>query len=79
MDEAKLIENFTVEELTDELISRMGGLSCVDIDDLISELFDRKGVSLIEQCYNYKQYVIAIEDGEIVTGSGKVRILIVEG
>lgn len=79
MDEAKLIEDFTNDELVEELTSRCGGLSSIDIDDLIDEIKDRAGVEYAEQTYQYRDYVVAIENGQIISGSGKVTILIVEG
>lgn len=79
MDEAKLIEDFTTDELADELRGRYGGLSYIDIDDLMDEIKDRKGVDYVGQDSKYKDWVVAIADGEIKTGTGKVIILIVEG
>lgn len=78
MEDARLIEDFTNAELVDELTSRCGGLSYIDIDDLIDELKSRKGVDYAQQAISYKDYCVAIAGGEIITGTGKVTILVVE-
>lgn len=78
MDEAKLIEEFQTDELIDELKSRKDGFSSIDIDDLVDELKYRQGVDYVEQDSKYGDYVVAIENGSITNGTGKVIILIVE-
>lgn len=76
------MSEFDLSEVeTDDLISELkerDAVGEIDTDALVEALQDKHGVETMETSSKYKNYVVAIEDGNIHKDTGKVIILIVE-
>lgn len=70
-------DNVTTEELVEELDLR-GALENYSTYDLVCELESRRKVTSIESEHRWIDFVIAIQNGEIRTFTGKATILVVE-
>lgn len=65
------------DDLIEELINR-DELNKIGTDDLVRALQEKAQTTSYETRFSYQDYVVAIENGEINMGFGKVTILVVE-
>lgn len=65
--------------LADELIERNNSLDVFEKGTLIEALRSRKEVDAVSSPYDWNDYCVSIENGQMIHRTGKSTILIIEG
>lgn len=73
------LNSIDCEVLVDKLIDRDNSLSMFGTGTMIDALNARKGVDMMQSPYDWNDYCVSIEKGQMIHRTGKSTILIIEG